>query len=69
MRLEPEGLLVDSYHPGEGPHVHDVLAPNRRIPLGEVRPERVERILVQHLQEHGRIRFARLVQELESLGD
>lgn len=69
MRIEPEGLLVDSYHPGEGPHIHDTRNPGRRIPLGDIERDLVERRITEHLQAHGKILFDELVRELRPNGD
>lgn len=69
MWLEPEGLLINSFHRGIGPHAHDPTDPERRAVLGEVSMEMAERGIADHLHRNGRIRFQQLIEELKHHGD
>lgn len=64
FQLEPEGLSLDSYHPGESAHAHDPADPSRRVPIRVTELSDARRIVMTHLWARGRIRFPELVEEL-----
>ena len=65
----PEGLLADSYHPDEPPHIHDPADERRRARLGKMGRKQVVETIERHLMARGRIEFKELLMELNAIED
>jgi hypothetical protein len=61
--VEPENVLIDNFHRGEGPHIHDPKDYGRRIWLGELSADEAYRRVVDHLERRASVEFRELVQE------
>ncbi len=64
IQVDPDNLLIDTFHRGIGVHVRDPADYNRRIPIGETSSEAVYRIVVAHFETNGGLNFESLLQEL-----
>lgn len=64
VQVEPDNLLIDFFHKGMGPHVHDPKDYERRIVIGETTCARAYEIVVAHLEMRGGLEFEALLEEL-----